>query len=101
MTTRLLGERPNEQLPWRRIFSRPGDSSQAPASANSMNAFYSNGGKREARTFALGKAAADGTMIGKSRASRLSLVLLFSTAVLTMVARFAPGSGEKAGLDDR
>jgi hypothetical protein len=51
MTTRLLGERPNEQLPCRRICSRPGDSNQAPAFAKSMKAFYSNGGKRKARTF--------------------------------------------------
>ena len=45
--TVLFGERPIEQFPCNGIFSRPGDSSHAPASGKSMNAFYSNCSKRK------------------------------------------------------
>src|SRR5437762_7287427 len=40
-----------EQLPCNRTRSRPGDSSHAPASGKSMQAFYSNRCKRKSRCF--------------------------------------------------
>jgi hypothetical protein len=47
----FLSERPIEQLPRKGTRSRPGDSSHAPASSKSMEAFYSNHRKRKASTF--------------------------------------------------
>src|SRR6478609_4649255 len=49
-TTVFLSERPMEQLPCNRTRSRPGDSSHAPASGKSMEAFYSKLRKRKAFT---------------------------------------------------